>query len=90
VDVETEGELMGGKRSGIIVMVLAAGLVAGAGCGDDDGDEDVQLPNPASVYCEEQGGTVELVEEEDGVVGYCELPDGTRIEEWELYRSRDG
>jgi uncharacterized protein len=81
---------MGGKRSVIMVTVLAVGFAGAAGCGDDDGDEDVQLPNPASVYCEEQGGTVDLVEEEGGVVGYCELPDGTRIEEWALYRGRDG
>ena len=46
-----------------------------------------QIANPASVYCEEQGGTVEIVDETDGQVGYCVLPDGTRIEEWEFFRS---
>lgn len=44
--------------------------------------------NPASAYCVEQGGQVDIVDEADGQVGYCELPDGRRIEEWEYYRSQ--
>jgi len=43
--------------------------------------------NPASVYCVEQGGRVDIVDEGGGQSGYCELPDGRRIEEWEYYRS---
>ena len=61
-------------------------------CGDDDvdpSDTTTGLANPASVYCEEQGGTVEIVDEPDGQVGYCNLPDGTRVEEWEYFRSQD-
>ena len=46
------------------------------------------LANPASVYCVEQGGQVDIVDEAGGQVGYCELPDGRRIEEWEHYRSQ--
>ena len=48
------------------------------------------IANPASEYCEAQGGTVELVDEADGQVGYCNLPDGQRIEEWEFYNSANG
>lgn len=48
-----------------------------------------QIANPASVFCVEQGGTVEIVDEADGQVGYCNLPDGTRIEEWEYYRAQN-
>ena len=47
----------------------------------------VGLANPASVFCVEQGGTLEIVDEADGQVGYCNLPDGQRIEEWEYYRA---
>jgi putative hemolysin len=36
----------------------------------------------------EQGGQVDIVDAEGGQVGYCELPDGRRIEEWEFYRSQ--
>ncbi len=75
---------------------LAAGLVAITllgGCGDDESeptDTDTGIANPASVFCEEQGGTVEIVDEADGQVGYCNLPDGTRIEEWEYFEQETG
>ena len=49
----------------------------------------VGLANPASVFCVEQGGTVEIVDETDGQVGYCNLPDGNRVEEWEYSRSEN-
>ena len=66
-------------------------LVLGACGGDDDSPADTTTPgiaNPASEYCVAQGGTVEIVDEAGGQVGYCELPDGRRIEEWEYYRSQ--
>lgn len=47
-----------------------------------------ELANPASVYCVEQGGRVDIVTEAGGQIGYCELPDGRRIDEWEYYRAQ--
>ncbi len=44
------------------------------------------MPNPASVYCEEQDGTVEIRTEEGGEVGYCVFPDGSECEEWAFFR----
>ncbi len=46
------------------------------------------MPNPASVYCEEQGGTLEIRtdDESDGQLGYCVFPDGSECEEWAYYR----
>lgn len=46
----------------------------------------VQLANPASVYCEEQGGTVELREGEGGTAGYCVFEDGSECDEWAYFR----
>lgn len=70
--------------------VVFATMLLGA-CGDDSEPPTTttgtQLANPASVFCVEQGGTVEIVDEAGGQVGYCNLPDGTRIEEWEYFRS---
>lgn len=64
--------------------VLVATLLLGA-CGDDD--TDTRVPNPASEFCEERGGTVEIEEDAAGnQVGICVLSDGTRIDEWEYYR----
>lgn len=44
------------------------------------------LPNPASQFCEEQGYTLEMREEEGGTAGYCLFPDGTECDEWAFYR----
>ena len=64
-----------------------------AACGSDAEPSDtttagVGLANPASVFCVAQGGTVEIVDEADGQVGYCILTDGTRLEEWAYFRSQ--
>ena len=45
-----------------------------------------QLANPASVFCEENGGKLEIRDEADGQVGYCIFPDGSECEEWAYYR----
>ena len=72
-------------RATWVLVVLAAALVS-CGGGDDD-DNAPGLANPASVFCEEQGGTVEIVTDAAGnQSGLCRLPDGTQIDEWEYYR----
>lgn len=50
-------------------------------------NSEASLANPASVYCQEQGGSLEMREAEDGVVGYCIFPDGSECEEWSFYRN---
>ena len=53
--------------------------------------EDVGLPNPASVFCIESGGELEIrTEATGGQVGICVLPDGTECEEWAFYRGECG
>ena len=72
-----------------LVIAASAGGLALAAQGNDDGDNgaNIGLPNPASVFCEEQGGTVEIVADEDGnQSGICQLADGSEIEEWEYWR----
>lgn len=69
----------------ILIPILLA--VSACGSGDDDEDVETGIPNPASVLCEEQGGTVEIVTDEEGnQSGICRLPDGAEIDEWEYYR----
>lgn len=49
------------------------------------------LPNPASVYCEEQGYTLEIRTAEDGSQsGICIFPDGSECEEWTYFRGECG
>jgi inhibitor of cysteine peptidase len=57
-------------------------LQIAAGC-----QAEANLPNPASVYCEETGGKLEIREDESGgQVGYCLFEDGSECEEWAFYR----
>ena len=45
------------------------------------------LPNPASVFCEEQGGTVDIRTSEDGSqAGFCVFADGGECDEWAFFR----
>ncbi len=47
------------------------------------------MPNPASVFCRDQGGTTQFRKQADGgVVGLCRFPDGRVCEEWSFFRGR--
>lgn len=48
------------------------------------------LANPASVFCVEQGGHLEIRKTPTGQEGWCHLPDGRVIEEWALFRQQNG
>jgi putative hemolysin len=58
---------------GLVVVTILV-----SSCGDDGDDPGV--PNPAAVFCEEQGGVT------SGPEPMCELPDGTVVDAWEYYR----
>jgi putative hemolysin len=78
-------KVMGKRMLMIIPAVLALGLLAGA-CGDDDEPES-GLPNPAAVYCDEQGGTVDIRTDAEGnQYGICVFADGSECDEWDFYR----
>lgn len=52
-----------------------------------DADDSVGLANPASTYCEEQGGTLEIRTDADGnQYGVCVFDDGSECEEWAFFR----
>ncbi|WP_051062708.1 putative hemolysin [Ilumatobacter nonamiensis] len=67
--------------------ICLTALVLAAGCGgSDDTDDPSEEANPASVFCVEQGGSVDIVDDGDGEAGICEFPDGTRVDEWDYFR----
>ena len=51
----------------------------------------VGIPNPASVYCKEQGNKHEIRMAADGSQnGICVFPDGSECDEWAYYRGECG
>jgi len=47
----------------------------------------IGMPNPASVFCLENGGKLEIrTDENGGQVGYCIFEDGSECEEWAFLR----
>jgi putative hemolysin len=49
------------------------------------------MPNPASVYCEQNGNTLEIQTAADGSQsGLCIFPDGSSCDEWAYFRGECG
>ena len=49
------------------------------------------IPNPASVYCEQNGNTLEIRTAADGSQsGVCVFPDGSTCDEWAYFRGECG
>ena len=49
------------------------------------------IPNPASVYCEQNGNTLEIRTADDGSqFGVCVFPDGSTCDEWAYFRGECG
>jgi putative hemolysin len=49
------------------------------------------MPNPASVYCEQQGNKLEIRTAADGSqTGVCIFPDGSECDEWAYFRGECG
>jgi putative hemolysin len=77
-------------RRNVLVGILAPALMLLAACNPSQAatDEKAGLPNPASVFCEENGGQLEMRTGSDGgVSGVCVFPDGSECEEWAYFRS---
>ena len=78
--------LMGVRVFRLVVILLVSFIFIG-GCTQKTDNSNAQLPNPASVYCEEQGGRLETRTSSDGSqLGYCIFSDGQECEEWAFYR----
>lgn len=74
-------------RTTWMAVTLALGLsVTTLACGGDDErpEDTAAIPNPAAVFCEEQGGVV------FGPEPMCELPDGSIVDAWEYFREQTG
>ena len=53
---------------------------------DDETQPVIGMPNPATVYCKEQGGSIEMRTDENGMYGVCHFSDGSTCDEWAFFR----
>ncbi|MFN2144690.1 MAG: DUF333 domain-containing protein [Anaerolineales bacterium] len=74
----------------LIAVTILVTILAGTACGPaspEEEPEDIGMANPASVYCEEQGGTLEIRTSKDSSqFGMCVFDDGSECEEWAYFR----
>ncbi len=70
-----------------LLLALSLSFITACSATQSQDPMKIGMPNPASQYCVEQGGKLEIKNEANGQVGYCHLPDGRVVEEWELYRA---
>lgn len=83
-----------------LLIILILSVVAGTGIfllinsknkikptkQNDESSETAQMANPASVYCEENGGILEIRENETGgEIGFCKFDDDSVCEEWAFF-----
>lgn len=69
-------------RAGLLLLVTA--LLDG--CAQSGTPAPIGMPNPASTYCIQLGGQLDIKSAPQGQYGVCTLPSGAQIEEWTLYR----
>ncbi len=83
----------------LVTLILASLLSACVGISQEvpmptpapGAEAPIGMPNPASVYCEEQGGQLEIRTAADGgQFGVCTFADGSECEEWAFYRGECG
>lgn len=69
---------------GFIILLSSAACISDTQEPEEPGSG---LPNPASVYCEQNGGKLEIREDsEGGQYGVCIFPDGSECDEWAYFR----
>lgn len=71
------------------VFIVLSGILMLAGCStqpDAPMPPKVGMANPASVYCQQKGGSLIAVQTPQGVRSDCKLPGGEVIDEWTLWR----
>ncbi|MBU2576445.1 MAG: DUF333 domain-containing protein [Nanoarchaeota archaeon] len=68
---------------GIFILIILTYLVFNY----YEGKNNAQVANPASVYCGENNGSLEIRTNSDGSqTGYCIFQNGSECEEWAFYR----
>jgi putative hemolysin len=71
----------------ILALCVFSAFLLLAGCIGPGGlPNNTHMPNPASVYCEEHGGVLEIrTDGSGGQYGVCKLAGGVECDEWKFY-----
>jgi putative hemolysin len=78
---------MSRKMRLFLIAALALILLAACGGGSTETPPPIGLANPASVFCGEHDGELEIRKDESGAeYGVCIFDDGSECEEWAFYR----
>ncbi|WP_428560496.1 MAG: putative hemolysin [Solidesulfovibrio sp. DCME] len=72
------------------LLILAAILSVLAATATSAPAQMVGLPNPASTFCVDTGGTLVITNTGTGEVGNCVYGSGLAVDEWALYRFFSG
>ncbi len=75
---------------------MASALLASVvlvGCSSEPDEYEVKeydaTTNPASLYCVQQGGELEMMSENNKRMTYCVTSEDEKVEQWEYYENRD-
>ncbi|MFA6436232.1 MAG: DUF333 domain-containing protein [Candidatus Gracilibacteria bacterium] len=71
---------------GIFFILLSTFILSGCTNNTDTASDNTGLANPASTYCEDQGGTLSIQEKSNGQYGVCFFEENRQCEEWALFQ----
>jgi putative hemolysin len=69
----------------VFLFVVLIGIVISIIYLENQKIKELEIANPASVYCIQNGGRLEMRETSEGQTGYC-LLNGKECEEWSFFR----
>ena len=81
------------KNNKLLIVVIVIVFCALTACKSAElvPTSEPQIANPASVYCEQNGNTLEIQTAADGSQsGVCIFPDGSTCDEWAYFRGECG
>ena len=90
-------ELLGSKHDRVTGKALAVFFLAAVAAmtgriparAENEQPAATALPNPAAVFCVENGGTYEIRRAGNGSeIGICILADGTEVDAWAYFREQ--